>query len=611
MMRVRCAVGALVFAGTACTRAPAAVEARAAAVPLVAVPLPPPIMAPRFDTAHWVDSTLGSLSLRERIGQMVMFWTLGDYTAADDSVFDETVGWVERDGVGGITMSLGTPIEVAAKLNFLQQRAKVPLLVAADLEPNLMRLESAIFPHYLLETGGATAFPSAMAIAATGRDEDVFDAARVIAEEARASGIHVNFAPVVDVNINPSNPVIGTRSFGEDPQRVARLSALFVRGTHAGGAAATAKHFPGHGDTDVDSHVGLPVVTATMSRLQSVELVPFKAAIAAGAELVMSAHIALPALGGDSATPATLRRDVMTSLLRDSLHFRGVTITDALSMQGVGKGYGIEEAVVRAIQAGTDILLRPADREPRANEVVRAIDAVAAAVGRNEITTARIDSSVARILRLKARLGLATQRYVSLDSLRVRVGSKAHRDLAQSIAQRAITLVRDSGGVLPIAASRKIAVVTYMPETELKAGRAFARELRALRPDARVVAKITPASATSQLDSIGRVLRGADVVVLAAYVRRVEGEGRTTVPPHVAAWIDSVASARGTVVVAFGNPYVIRQLPRARAYVNTYSVSDPSEIAAVRALTGAQPFTGKSPVSLPGFFRAGEGLARE
>ena len=566
----------------------------------------------RLDTGGWVDSTLASLTLRERVGQMVMFWMLGDYTSVEDSSFAEVIDWVQRQGAGGISVSLGTPIEVAEKLNFLQRRARVPLLVTSDLEPSLMRLETAIFPHYLLETGGATGFPTAMAIAATGREEDVHDVAQAIAEEARAVGIHVNFAPVVDVNVNPNNPVIGTRSFGEDPQRVARLAAQFVRGTHDGGALATAKHFPGHGDTDVDSHVGLPVVTADMARLNSVELVPFRSAIAAGSDLVMSAHIALPALGGDSTTPATLRPDVMGALLRDSLGFRGVAITDALSMQGIGKGYGLAESVVRAIHAGTDILLKPASSDLRQNDVVPAIDAVVAAVERNDITPARIDESVRRILWLKARLGLATRREVPLDSVHRVVGSAAHRALAQDVAQRAITLVRDSGRLVPIATPAKVAVVSYMPETELKAGRAFARELRAVRPEARVVARIAPSTVQPQLDSIGRMLRGADVIVLSAYVRRVEGEGRTTVPPHIAAWIDSVAAAPANraIVVAFGNPYIIRQFPRARSYLNTYSVSDVSEVAAVRALFGAQRITGTSPVSLPGFFKAGDGITR-
>src|SRR2546430_1144845 len=245
---------------------------------------------------RWVDRTLESLTLRERVGQMVMVWLLGDYTSVDDSTYRQVRAWVERDHIGGISMSLGTPIEVAAKLNDLQRRSKVPMIVSADLEPGLGRLEGGLFAHYMLDAGGATVFPPAMAIAATGRDSDAYDVARITALEGRAAGIQINFAPVVDVNNNPANPVINTRSFGEDPQRVARLSAAFVRGARDGGQIATAKHFPGHGDTDADSHTSLPIVSASMARLDSTELVPFRSAIDAGAGLVMTAHIALPAV---------------------------------------------------------------------------------------------------------------------------------------------------------------------------------------------------------------------------------------------------------------------------------------------------------------------------
>src|SRR5690242_21161948 len=312
--------------------------------PVMSTQAPPlsPSQPLRPDQRQWVDSTLASLSLRDRVGQMVMVWMLGDYANTSDSAYAEVIRWVERDHIGGVSMSLGTPIEVAAKLNDLQRRARVPLLASADLEPGLGRLEGGLFAHYMLDAGSATVFPPAMAIAATQRDSDAFDVGRAIAQEGRAVGIHINFAPVVDVNNNPANPVINTRSFGEDPQRVARLSALFVRGANGGGQLATAKHFPGHGDTDVDSHVGLPIVSASMARLEQVELVPFKAAIEAGASLVMTAHIALPAVQGDSSTPATLSPRIITGLLRDTLGFRGVAITDAMTMEGVGKGYTTE-----------------------------------------------------------------------------------------------------------------------------------------------------------------------------------------------------------------------------------------------------------------------------
>jgi beta-N-acetylhexosaminidase len=574
-----------------------------------------PITALTSAQRRWVENTLASLSLRDRVAQMVMVWTLGDYTNVRDANYAQLVGWVEKEHVGGVAMSLGTPIEVAAKLNDLQRRSAVPLLVAADLEPGLGRLEGGLFSHYMLESGGATVMPPAMAIGATGREEDAFDAARIIGLEGRAVGIHINFAPTVDVNNNPSNPVINTRSFGEDPFRVARLSAAFVHGTQQGGMFATAKHFPGHGDTDVDSHVGMPVVAATRARLDSIELVPFKAAIEAGAALVMTAHIALPAVDS-TAVPATLSPLILSALLRDSLRFRGTTITDAMTMEGIGKGYTAEQSAVLAVNAGANILLKPSD-------VTRTIDGVVAAVERGEITTARIDSAVRHVLELKARAGLSANRYASLTALRDIVGAPEHRATAASIAARAITIIRDPEGLVPLRAGGRVLVVQYAPETELRAGRIFGNSIRTGRqtiaraagpamngPAVTNVARLLPGSMGDVLDSLGRIADSSETVVVATYVRRVEGEGRFAVPQHIAAWIDSLAMRRPVVVVAFGNPYLIRQFPNIDSYVTTYGVSDDLERAAVRALLGQAPVTGKTPVSLPGFFSAGDGLQR-
>jgi beta-N-acetylhexosaminidase len=573
---------------------------------------PPGVL--RASERRWVDSTLASLTLRERVGQMVMMLIQGDYTNTRDPTYAQIIRWVEEDGLGGITMSLGTPVEVAAKINDLQRRAKVPLLVGADLEPGLGRLEGGLFTHYLLETGGATVLPTAMAIAATGRDADAYDAAQIIAREGRAVGIHVTFAPVVDVNNNPANPVINTRSFGEDPERVATLAEQFVRGTMEGGMLATAKHFPGHGDTDVDSHAGMPVVAATSARLDSVELVPFRAAIRAGAALVMTAHIALPAID-TSGVPATLSPLILTGLLRDSLGFGGVTITDAMTMEGIGTGYTTARSTLLAINAGANILLKPANP-------TEAIDAVVAAVERGEIPRARIDDAARRVLELKARSGLAAQRQVSLVALRDIVGSPEHRARAADIASRAITLLRDSAGMLPLRAPGRVLVVQYAPETELRAGRAFAAAIRSGRvavhreraaggpAPVTELARLTPAATGDLLDSLGRSADSSTVVVIAAYVRRVEGEGRFAVPPRIAAWIDTIAQRRPVVVVAFGNPYLLVQFPSVNTYMTTFGVSDDLERSAVRALLGQAAITGKAPVSLPGFFRAGDGLAR-
>jgi beta-N-acetylhexosaminidase len=549
---------------------------------------------------RWVDSTLETLSPRERIGQMVWRWVLGDYANVADSSYANARRDVEEQRIGGVTMSLGTPIEVAAKINSLQRVARVPLIVSSDLEPGLGRLEGGVFSHYLLDAGSATVFPQAMAIAATGRDEDAYDVARTIGREARAVGIQINFAPVVDVNNNPNNPVINVRSFGEDPERVARLAAQWVRGTQEAGVVAAAKHFPGHGDTDVDSHVGLPVVSANRARLDQVELVPFRAAIQAGAPMVMTAHIALPAISGDSSTPATLSPRIITDLLREDLGFRGVTVTDALTMEGVGRGYSAEESAVLAVKAGSDILLMPRDAK-------RAIDAVTAAVERGDIPKARIDAAARRVLELKARTGVAFQPPVDLEALRQVVGAPEHRALADDVARRAITLLRDSANLLPVTTGR-VLVVQYVPETELKAGRWFAREIAAVRP--RQVLKITPRSGREELDSIARAARGVDRVIIAAHVRRVEGEGRATIPPHIASWMDSLAQRERVVFVAHGNPYLIRQVPSVGTYVVTYGVGDALERASARAVIGRAPITGHAPISLPGFFKRGDGIQR-
>jgi beta-N-acetylhexosaminidase len=582
-------------ASPAASPAPAPVTARAAR------PLDPaaPLTAAQ---RRWVDATLARLTLRERVGQMVHVWVLGDYANAADSAMLEVRRWVAEDKVGGITMSLGSPIEVAAKVNYLQRLADVPLLVASDLEPGLGRLVGGVHAPSLLAGGSATLLTTNMAIGAAGREEDAHRVGRIVAREALATGINVIFAPTSDVNNNPANPVINTRSFGEDPATVARLAAAFVRGVQEEGALATAKHFPGHGDTDTDSHLALPTVPSSRARLDSVELVPFRAAIAAGVGAVMTAHIALPALG-EAETPATLVPEVVTGLLRDTLGFRGMVFTDALSMEGVGKGYSVAESAVMAVKAGADILLKP-------NDVRAAIDAVVAAVERGEIAPARIERSARRTLETKARLGLHERRTVDLERLREVVGAPEHWAVARDIAARAVTLLRDGASLVPAAPDARIAVVTYAPELEIVAGRAFAAELRALARGTEVT-RIGPRSGAGELDSLASRIAGADRIVVTTHVRTIEGEGRFAIAPPVAAWVDSLARATGkVVVVANGNPYVIRQFPSVGSYMVTYGIDPSLERAAARALVGAAPITGRSPISLPGTFARGDGLQR-
>ena len=567
--------------------------------PLAAPDFEPSLTAPLNDAARrWIDQTLLSLSLRERVAQMVTVWLLGDYTSTTDPAYQEVRRWVQEDGVGGLVMSRGLPIEVAAKVNDLQKLARVPLLVTSDVEPGLGRLEGGVFAPNTYGAGSATILPSEMAIAATGKESNAELAGIITGRESRAVGIHMAYAPVVDVNNNPANPVINTRSFGEDPDQVARFSAAFVRGVQGEGVAATAKHFPGHGDTDTDSQNALPVVRGDRAHLNTTELVPFRAVIAAGITGIMTAHIALPAVQHDS-VPATLAPAIVTALLRDSLGFSGLTVTDALSMEGVGKGYTVERSTVLAVLAGADVLLKPTDTQ-------RAINAVVAAVEAGEITPARIDASVRRLLELKLRTGAVQHPIVALDSLREIVGAAPHRALAERIAGEAITLLRDERALVPLHDDSPTLVLTYTSEADVEAGRTFASVIHERLPRARVV-RISPRWTHAALDSL---LRPRERVILSTHVRTIEGEGRFAVAEHIARWIDGVATKRPVIVAAHGNPYVIREFPQVGSYLVTYGRGPALERAAALAITGRAPIGGRAPISLPGFFARGDGLPR-
>ena len=559
----------------------------------------PSLTAPLNTAARdWIERTLTSLSLRQRVAQMFTVWVLGDYTSTTDPAFVEAQRWIVNDEVGGVIMSLGSPIEVAAKVNDFQRLARIPLLISSDVEPGLGRLEGGVFAPSLMTGGSATVLPSNMAIGATGRPANAEEAGRITAIESKAIGIHLAFAPVVDVNDNPANPVINTRSFGEDAPSVGRFAAAFVRGLQSEGVASTAKHFPGHGNTSTDSHLTLPIVTSDRARLDAVELVPFRAAIAENIAGIMTAHIALPAISHDT-VPATLQASIMTSLLRDTLHFHGLTVTDALSMEGVGKGYTVERSAVLAVQAGADMLLKPTDTR-------RAIDAVVSAVERGEITRERIDASVRRLLELKLRTGAVQHPVVALDSLRMRVGTAAHRAAAARIAQEAITLMRDQRSLVPVHDDAPTLIVVYSSEMDIDAGREFSATARALLRHSRVV-RVTPRWTRAALDSL---LRANDRVIVSTHVRTIEGEGRFAVAEQVAKWIDDLAATRSVIVVANGNPYVLRDFPHVGSYLVTYGRGPALEQAAALAVTGRAPIGGRSPISLPGFFVRGDGIQR-
>jgi beta-N-acetylhexosaminidase len=540
-----------------------------------------------------VDEVLRSLSLRDRIAQLVMPWVPGTYAAFDEDAFRRLQSWVDSLRIGGLIVSVGSPLDVAAKLNRLQEQSPLPLLVGSDLEAGTA-----------IRLNGGTPFPPNMGVAATGSDSDAYQLGRITALEGRAVGIHLAFAPVADVNNNPANPIINVRSFGEDPHAVGRLVAAQIRGLQEHGMLAAAKHFPGHGDTGTDSHISLPVLAAGWSRLDSVELVPFRSAIAANVAAVMSAHIAVPGLDRGQLRPGTIAPNILTGLLRDSLGFTGLVVTDALNMGGIATAYGAE-AAVRAFLAGSDLLLQPAD--PKI-----AIDAMAAAVARGEISEERLNRSVRRVLEMKRKLGLFTRRTAPLDSIPLVVGRAEFRTQAEDMASRSIVLVKDvNGTVLNLEDTRRpISLITSGDDNNRSIGNALASELR-VRGFPVTSFKLWPASGPASYDSALTVIARSPITVFAVSDKPTESRGRLGVPDSLATLITVTSRARPTILVSLGNPYLITQLPDVWSYLIAWRATAVAEQAVARALAGTTPITGRLPISLPPTYPQGWGLRRE
>lgn len=570
---------------------------------------------------RWVTATLARLSLDEKIGQLIVPSVYSTYLASDSRTYDELVRLVHEVHVGGVHVFggrqpvpavllnpayggviLGQPLEAASLLNRLQAIAKVPLLNTADFEAGVG-----------FRVTGATLFPRLMALGATRDERLIFEVGRLTAIEGRALGVHVNFAPVVDVNNNARNPVINIRAFGEDPALVGTLGAAYVRGLRAGGMLATLKHFPGHGDTDVDSHLGLPLIRHPRERLDAVELVPFRAGLAAGADAVMVAHIELPALDPTPRTPATFSEPIIRGLLRRELGFTGLIYTDSMAMRAVTELVPPDEAAVRAVKAGCDLVLDSPDS-------VAAFRGLKAAVARGELSEADITRSAERVLRAKARLGLHRVRTVSLETLPLIIGRRAHQAVADEAAQRAITLIKDERGVVPLRVDRGAAVL-YLSVLDYPSGWAIAAPSRTFIPELQrrwpnlTAVELSDRTSPAELDLVRAMAPRFDAIVVSVFVRAAAYSGRLDLAPSIVRLLGDLAGAarskdRPYVAVLFGNPYTATVLSDVPAMLLTYDFYDRAEAAAVRALAGEAPITGKLPIALPGLFPAGHGLER-
>lgn len=571
--------------------------------------------------ARWVDETLKKMSVDDKVGQLVVSSVNSTYLATDSDEFDSIAKKVVDLRLGGIhvfggaepappvltanhygTVILGQPMAAASILNRLQRLAKIPLMNTADFEAGVG-----------FRVTGATVFPRQMAMAAAGDEALAFEAARITATEARAIGVHVNFSPIADVNNNPRNPVINTRSFGERPEAVGRLTAAYVRGLHAGGMLATLKHFPGHGDTDVDSHIGLPIIQQPRARLDEVELPPFRAGIAAGADAIMTAHIQVPSLDAAEFSPATLSAPIVSGLLRNELKFGGLVYTDSMGMDAIARRIGPGEAAVRAIRAGNDVVLHSPDD-------AAAVAGLKAAVAAGEITIARLDESVRRILTAKARLGLHTRPVVGLDDVASRVGGRANARVAREISRKAITLLKDDRNHVPLRAPRDAAVL-YLSLLDYPSGWRIAAPSRTVIPELRqrwpnvTAIELSDRSTPSEIDLVRSTALRYDAIVAGVFVRAASSSGRMDLSAPLVKLLGDLAqrtanTPRPFVTVFFGNPYVVAAVPSAPAVLLTYDFYDLAERSAVLALAGEAPISGKLPIGLGDLFSIGAGISR-
>jgi beta-N-acetylhexosaminidase len=583
-------------------------------------PPPAPVSATRGD--KWAEKTLRGLSVEEKIGQVFMIWCRASFLNVENPEYLQWLEAMQKYHVGSFAMSVHVdgpfllrtePFEAAELLNRLQKESKLPLLIAADFERGVsMRLM------------GTTNFPHAMAFGADGRLEDAETFGRITAQESRAIGVHWNFFPDADVNSNPANPIINTRSFGEDPKQVGDLAVAYMKGAREAGMLTTVKHFPGHGDTATDSHLGVASVNVDRAHLDAIELPPFRQAIAAGVDSVMVAHVTVPALDSDPNHVASISPAVVSDLLEKQLGFKGLIVTDALDMAGLTHLFAnnIGRAAVEAFKAGNDLLIIPPD-------LGASYDAMLKALRAGEISQERLNHSVLKILKIKGSLGLNKSRTVDLNGISVAVGKPENIAFGQQVADAAITVVRDNGKVLPLKSKgtiqgglpymtkeethNQVVAVLFSDDMRTESGRAFGREFRARIPDARVI-YVDPRIAAEMSDDVLKAVDEAQTVVAAVYGIPTAGKVGNSVGMADASGtllqqlLDH--GAEKTALVAMGNPYLASDFPKIENYMCTFSNATVSEVSAIKALFGEIPIRGHLPVTIPNVAQRGAGLER-
>jgi beta-N-acetylhexosaminidase len=566
----------------------------------------------------WAQKTLKDLSLEEKVGQLFMIRLRVEFLNGRSPGFFELRNNIRKYHIGSLAMSApargragdgNRRYETVMLINQLQEDAKLPLLIAGDFE-------RGVLPAHLF---GTTVFPHAMAFGAAGNLAYAEEFGRITAQESRALGVHWNLFPVADVNSNPANPIIGTRAFGANPDQVGDLVAAYIRGARANGMLTTAKHFPGHGNTSTDSHLAVAMVDDDLERLNTVDLPPFRKAIEAGVDAVMTAHVRVVALDPDRSRVATTSPAIVTGLLKNQLGFKGIVVTDALDMAALGGLYAKNpgRVAVDAFKAGNDVLTMPSDLDASYRAMLDAVHT-------GEIGQERLDASVLKILQAKASLGLEKNRLVDVGAIASLVGNPESMAAGQRISDASITLVRDNGKLLPlrdgrpdkrllvryqaVKARRTMLVIILCDNVRAEDGRVLERQIRKRAPDAKVI-YVDPRVVAARSDVVLRAADRAQQVVVAVYVVPSAARTRTvargqknsaSLPDSTAKLLSRILAraTEKTAVLAMGTPYLTEDFPTIQNYICTFSNATVSEISAARALFGEIPIPGHLPVNI-------------
>ncbi|MBL0106569.1 MAG: glycoside hydrolase family 3 C-terminal domain-containing protein [Ignavibacteria bacterium] len=544
------------------------------------------------ESNQWTENKLNSMTLREKIAQMIITNSFGYALDNNSAEYKRLSNLIVNEKVGGVIFFKGNSVQQAELTNSLQSLSETPLLISADYERGTkMRLDDG------------SLFPSNMALGATRNPELAYLMGIQIAKECRSIGVHQNYAPVVDVNNNSLNPIINVRSYGEDPSLVSSMSEKFIKGLQEGNVIATAKHFPGHGDTDIDSHSDLPVLNFSRERLDNLELIPFKNAIKNNVMSVMIAHLSLPSLDAEANVPASLSKNIVEGLLINELKFNGLIVTDALNMAGVVKHFSVREVALRCVNAGIDLILMPQGE-------TESIDAIENAVNNGSISEERINLSAKKILNAKSWLKLDENKLSDVSKVSSIVNSDESMKISQQIADESITLVKNSYNILPFTmASEMSCLIVSMNNGNEKANSDF------------FLSKFNEENkfkSTSFFDLTGDVINSNeilseassyDVVIVPVYAKVKIKTGTVGLPQSQLDLINSlISNGKKVVVVSFGNPYLIQGFPEVGSYICAYADAETSINSVIKSFYGTIKYKGKLPVSISNEFKYGDGI---